>query len=1474
MRLKVLLRSPGAAESESMVQVTADATTTVADIAAALAAGPEARGDPSAQGTMTLRIYDPSGGRAQTLPEHSLVLDTGLRSGATVEIAHPQEKRSGDRGPMIALLKVVAGPDKGVEVALPSGSSVIGRNPDCDVRLSDPSVSKIHARVNVTDRVEVVDANSANGVLVGGFRVSRAVLAPGDRATVGADEFSVVQLRGADTGDLGSVDFGYLRPPRVVQRPATRKLAPPDPPSPPESQRFPYLAMLAPLIMGLVLYLTTKSLLSILFVALSPLLMLASYVDQRMENRRRTKVAEESYRSGLASLKESIDDGNSAERLLLERLFPTAGACIDAATQLADLLWTRRPEHPEFLTIRLGTGTVKPQVEIDLSRRPPRSADDEFRSVETVSRQLPAAPVVAHLPQVGALGVCGPRSLTAGVLRGLVLQTAALHSPAEVVLAALTSAQNRPTWEWLAWLPHTSSPHSPLDQHLAADSAAGRVLLDALEGLVSTRSGDGASTTRRGPVKAGEEGDVAAEVPSVVVVVDDPPLDRARLVRLAERGPDAGVFVIWAADALSSLPGACRAFVRLAEQSDGVVGLVRSEEEVTPVSCESVDASTATRVARVLAPIVDGGRPTQDESDLPRSVPVVSVLGTDVADDPSQVLGRWQENRSINDRSGAAVQRRERAADLRAIVGHSGIEPFALDLRTQGPHALVGGTTGAGKSEFLQAWILGMAHANSPDRVSFLFVDYKGGAAFAKCVELPHCVGLVTDLSTYLVRRALRSLGAEIRFREHLLNRKRVKDLVELEKSGDPECPPSLIIIVDEFAALVGEIPEFVDGVVDVAQRGRSLGLHLILATQRPSGVIKDNLRANTNLRVALRMADEEDSNDVLGTPMAAHFDPSIPGRAAAKTGPGRIAQFQSAFPGSRTPAVPLTPPIDIVGLDFGVIRPWKSFRRSEVSADLPQDIDRIVTAIVQASRHGGIPAPRKPWLESLAATYNIEKMPQRHDAAIVLGILDDPDNQRQVHEYFLPDVDGHILYIGAAGAGKTTALRTLALASAVTPRGGLVHVYGIDAAGGALISLEVMPHVGSVVSGDDEERVARLLRQLVATIDVRAARYRSVAAADIVEYRSRAERPEEPRLILLIDGFAAFRNAYEGSMAAEAPYMLFQRVLAEGRAVGVHVAMSVDRPAAVPGAVGGAFQRKVVLRQADEDGYTIYGLPKDVLDASSPPGRAMQVDKPQELQLAIVGESGNMAEQVRLMHELAVSVARHHRSHPPEIRSLPAHIPGSTMPAQVTGLPVLGVSDTELAPIGFDVSAPFVVAGPPQSGRTAALSWFAHSLQRRYPGIRLVLLTPRRSPLLSLKCWTDKAQGVEQTASVLERVRQILDVPADPATCGIAVIVENAPEFADSDIDTALTELAARARQNGHLLIAEGDIGVWGGSWGLVGDLKSSKVGLLLQPDQLDGETVLKTPLPRVKRADFPPGRGFWVRSGKAVKVQLPLVD
>src|SRR3981081_3563674 len=222
--------------------------------------------------------------------------------------------------------------------------------------------------------------------------------------------------------------------------------------------------------------------------------------------------------------------------------------------------------------------------------------------------------------------------------------------------------------------------------------------------------------------------------------------------------------------------------------------------------------------------------------------------------------------------------------------------------------------TGAGKSEMLQTLVAGLAAAHSPERLTFILVDYKGGAAFKDCVDLPHTVGFVTDLDGHLVNRALTSLRAELRRRETILRQTGTSDLITLQRRYPDLAPPSLAIVVDELAALAVELPEFIDRMLDIAQRGRSLGIHLVLATQRPGGVINDRIRTNTNLRLSLRFSDADDSRDVHGTGDAAQ--PGLPrGRAFVRTGPGTVIEFQAAHAsGSTTPGG--TAPIVIRRMD------------------------------------------------------------------------------------------------------------------------------------------------------------------------------------------------------------------------------------------------------------------------------------------------------------------------------------------------------------------------------------------------------------------------------------------------------------------------------------------------------------------------------------------------------------------------------
>ena len=556
------------------------------------------------------------------------------------------------------------------------------------------------------------------------------------------------------------------------------------------------------------------------------------------------------------------------------------------------------------------------------------------------------------------------------------------------------------------------------------------------------------------------------------------------------------------------LPKACGAVVEIdPDHVTARTGFTGTGLTVAPTRWEGMSLDDAVAVARGITPIIDITGRVNDDSEIPSAVTFAELYGgAPILDDPTSILELWQQHEGGHADHG-----------LRVVVGMQAGAPFVLDIRQDGPHALVAGTTGAGKSEFLQAFIVGLATMHSPERVTFLLVDYKGGAAFKECVALPHTVGMVTDLDRNEVRRALISLNAELHHRELLLQEADAKDLLEMERKGHPQTPPSLLIVVDEFAALAKEVPEFVDGVVDVALRGRSLGLHLVLATQRPAGVITGQIRANTNLRIALRMAADDESADVIGSPVAAAIERRLPGRAVARIGPQELVPFQSAYVGGHTVADVQAPLVTRAPVR---VRPRHGHRRGAAGdraagpperppATRPRPPRRLRPAR-RRSAPPAVAAAAGPELRAGAAA-----RARRDDGSIVLGVSDRPGRQLQAIADFRPDTDGGLLVLGTGGSGKTVALRSLAISAglAAEASGRPVEVHALDFAGRGLDILEELPHVGSVIAGDDTERVTRLLRTLRERIDQRAidfAAVRAGVAAGVPPQRAR-RRIDQP---------------------------------------------------------------------------------------------------------------------------------------------------------------------------------------------------------------------------------------------------------------------------------------------------------------------------------------------------------------------------
>ena len=1471
MKLKITLERPQGATD---LVVTAAADATVGDVATALTVrDPDGRG-PSASwlpggsgaavpaGTVTLTVLD---GQRVTLDPALPAADSGIKSGDHITVA-PAGDRYADRAArLVAQVTVLQGPDAGQRVPLPTGNITIGRGNGCDLVLSDTLVSRRHVRLFLAPGLaEILDLGSANGITLNDEPVTRGSWLPGDRLRIG-DSVLGIEFAGAPlaAGPGHAATAAFNRSPVITGSYAGQELETPELPEAERPPRFPLLPMLAPLVIGGVLFAVTKTPEMLLFVGLSPLMMVANVVEGRMNASRGTKGSMVALRRELGELGQAADGAHAAEWRARNAEHPPTVQCLEAAARRSTLLWSRRPGAPRFLDIRVGAATLDSRLrfETQRNRRAVPAAQAELDNLVASYRAIRDVPFTLSLAEHGTVGIAGEPVAALDVSRAVLCQLAALHSPAEVVVAAFCGGRSAADWDWLKWLPHTSSAHSPISgPHLVAGPES-MLLLAQLEDLVRARRSGAADTGA-----------------AVIVFIDSrAPGDRARLVELSRIGQAADVYCVWLAQRAEHLPAACTAYVDVRGDRSVTVGDGITSTSTAGIAADGVDEATAARFARAMAPLVDAGAVVADDSDLPRSVSWLELNDPRIADDPRAIIERWQESTSIITGPAAPAAPpggSRRAGTLRAIVGAAADGPHALDLRLDGPHALVGGTTGSGKSELLQTWILAMAAAHSPQRVTFLLVDYKGGSAFRECVHLPHTVGLVTDLSPHLVRRALRSLGAELTYREHLFAAKHVKDLQELEKTGDPETPPSLVIVVDEFAALVHEVPEFVDGVVNVAQRGRSLGLHLVLATQRPAGVIKDNLRANTNLRLALRMADEGDSADVLGSPEAAHFDPALPGRSVSKTGPGRLVPFQAGYVGGWTDADKRDPGVTVEELVIGEGRTWllpDSAARPAHHEQGRSDIARITDSIRRAAELAQLPPPRRPWLDELAHVYDLARLPtRRRDDELVFGVIDEPDSQRQSVAAFYPDHEGNLAVFGTGGAGKSTALRSLAIAAALTARGGPCQVYCLDFSSRGLDMLADLPHVGAVIAADEGDRVRRLMRTLLATADDRARRYAAVRAGTITEYRRVASAPQEPRIIVLLDGFAAFRQQYESADGGRW-FDALANLAADGRPLGIHLILTADRPASLPSRFSSRVQRRLVLRLADDNDYFMAGAEAGALTPDSPPGRGLLGRA--EFQVAVFGGTTGNTAQAHAISQLAAAMRRQQVSDAPRVEQLPEIVRLSELPVTAGGRPAIGIADDILGPVGFNPEGVFLISGPPASGRTTAAATAMIAFDRAAPGVVPVFFGGKRSPLASLGIWQQIATDPAEVAEVAAKIDQAAAGGGEGGQ-RYAVVIEAVNEFLSTPADAPLAAMIKTLTRLGHVVIAEAETSALGGGWPLLNAVKSGRTGLALQPEQGDGTIVYKTDFPRSRRSDHPPGRGLLVEGGRVRLLQVAIPE
>ncbi len=803
------------------------------------------------------------------------------------------------------------------------------------------------------------------------------------------------------------------------------------------------------------------------------------------------------------------------------RLWPSPAGVLRSASSLRTP-WNHRLGADDELTVAVGDGSCWVQPTLSTGESSERTSE------------LAGVPILVGLAPGRGLAVVGDRSSVLDSARWLISSSAARYGPADLDLLVLTTPDRLSDWDWIKWLPSLVSvvcSDEETEQMLHLIAEASRPALVVVDGR--------------------EPG-----APGPLAVALSGRLERSR--------------ILWLGDS-PSVPAACTHELRVAP--DAGFELV---DLVTPASVPTIhgdvfafETAAADLIARSLAPFVD---PERDEpaARLPRSASFADLVELDLADpaaSTAQVALNWD------------TATRRRIVVPVGLADHGLVE---IDLVGDGPHGLVAGTTGSGKSELLRTMIAGIATRQPPDLVSFVLIDFKGGGAFDVVAGLPHVSAVVTDLDRHGASRALRSLRAELADRERRLRTIGESDLSDVPL-GHGLGFPRLVVVVDEFAALADELPDFLDGLVDIARRGRSLGVHLILATQRPAGVVTGQIRANTNLRICLRVQDRADSFDVIDVGDAADL-PAIAGRAIVRLGSDRNRFVQVAHLGAVSGPLVLEPFVvhptlapaqqERPAFLCALAQVERSVGAATTQPGAPQAPSALLIGLTRnLTDERSLPLSGAPWmapLETVAWSDLSADVPSDRES-IPIAQLDDPD-QRSRPTLIWPSASGGLLVLGAdlAEVEQTVGAVIVASIEVGGAQGGTPDVLLLDGGTGFLVRLRELAAVADVIPTGDAARTVK-------------------AVADLARTES-APPPDRARpTLLVIHGWGAVADALldaGGQAAVDQLTRLVRR--GGGGLLRVVVTGSSDRE--VPSRITALLSTRLLHRLADQAGLLSFG--------------------------------------------------------------------------------------------------------------------------------------------------------------------------------------------------------------------------------------------------------------------------------------------
>ncbi|MFC6061533.1 type VII secretion protein EccC [Streptomyces ochraceiscleroticus] len=1019
-------------------------------------------------------------------------------------------------------------------------------------------------------------------------------------------------------------------------------------------------------------------------------------------------------------------------------------------------VWERRVGDEDFGQVRIGLGAQQlatPLVAPDtapVDELEPLTAGAMHRFL-AVHGTLDGLPMAVSLRAFYHMAVSGEAESVHGTARSLIASLAALHSPDDLIIAiAAAPGEAADRWEWAKWLPHVQA-QGP------ADGAGSPRLIttDAweLEQLLSVKL--------EGRPRFNAGGQPLLDMPHLLIVLDGTNVAPTSLLASAEGLQGVTVLDVDPGE-LSTPRGDLSVLVR-----PGTLQLAAGRGMVYDGVPDFLSLEAAEALARQLAPLRMGSGGDDDE-------PLLANL-------------EFTDLLNLGDAASVDTQRtwrpRSQAERLRVPigVGEDG-QPVMLDLKEaaqdgMGPHGLCVGATGSGKSELLRTLVLGLAVTHSSETLNFVLADFKGGATFAGMSQMPHVAAVITNLADdlTLVDRMGDSIRGELNRRQEMLrdagNYANIHDYEKARLAGAPLEPiASLVLVIDEFSELLTAKPDFIDMFIQIGRIGRSLGVHLLLASQRLEEGRLRGLETYLSYRVGLRTFSAAESRAALGVPDAYHL-PSVPGSGYLKFGTDEMVRFKAAYVSGvyrdgagadRTPSGPL--PVDRRPVLFTAAPvPVQYAAPDPAAVQVPEQrpaqddalADTVLDVIVRRLEGRGTPA-HQVWLPPLDSAAPLDELlpglapvegrgltmpdyPYLGQLIVPLGLVDKPFEQRRDPLYRdFSGAAGHMLIVGGPQSGKSTLLRTLISSFALTHTPAEVQFYGLDFGGGGLSAVSGLPHVGGVASRLDPDRVRRTVAEVAGILARREEYFRANNIDSIATYRrmrSRGEAGDQAwgDVFLVIDGWGNFRAEYE---MAEA---VVNDIAARGLGYGIHVVITATRSMEVRAALKDQLMNRLELRlgdtmDSDFDRKIAANVPAGV------PGRGQTPEKLHFMgalpRIDGLSQSGDLSDATAEMNRV---IASHWPYAPaPAVRLLPREVPAHQLPKggdQPERGVAFAIDEHNLEPVfvDFETDPFFLVFGDSESGKTGVLRLLAKQISERYhPDEAKIVVGDYRRSLLS----------------------------------------------------------------------------------------------------------------------------------------------